>query len=143
MTLLAELLGSSVFLYGLTQVTSLIANINTADVEFHKLMDQANEYFEFRNIPTVGLHRLNAADPVARRRLVAPITSVSTLELHLSSESPVSSLCFRMQLVPLHHGASHQGARVFPLQARVLAVPRRAQAAGPPVGQHPVGLHKL
>lgn len=51
-TLIAELVGSSVFLYGLTQVTSLIANINTADVEFHKLMDQANEYFEFRNIPT-------------------------------------------------------------------------------------------
>ena len=51
-TLIAELIGSSIFLYGLTQVTSLIANINTADVEFHKLMDQANEYFEFRNIPT-------------------------------------------------------------------------------------------
>jgi hypothetical protein len=50
-TLIAELIGSSVFLYGLTQVTGLIANINTAEVEFHKLMDQANEYFEFRNIP--------------------------------------------------------------------------------------------
>ena len=50
-TLLAELCGASIFLYGLTQVTNLIANINTADVEFHKLMDQANEYFEFRQIP--------------------------------------------------------------------------------------------
>ena len=51
MTIFAQLAGSCVFLYGLTQVTSLIANINGADVEFQKLMDQANEYFEFRNIP--------------------------------------------------------------------------------------------
>jgi len=50
-TLICELMGSSVFLYGLTQVTSLIANSNSADVEFHRLMDQANEYFEFRLIP--------------------------------------------------------------------------------------------
>ena len=46
-----RLMGSSVFLYGLTQVTGLIANINSSDVEFQKLMDVANEYFEFRQIP--------------------------------------------------------------------------------------------
>ena len=50
-TVCAELAGSCVFLYGLTQVTQLIANFNVADVEFQRLMDQANEYFEFRNIP--------------------------------------------------------------------------------------------
>ena len=49
-TVCAELAGSCVFLYGLTQVTQLIANFNVADVEFQRLMDQANEYFEFRNI---------------------------------------------------------------------------------------------
>jgi len=52
LTVFAELLGACVFLYGLTQVTSLIANINHADVEFQRLMDEANEYFEFRNIPS-------------------------------------------------------------------------------------------
>ena len=51
LTVFAELMGSSVFLYGLTQVTGLIANINSSDVEFQKLMDVANEYFEFRQIP--------------------------------------------------------------------------------------------
>ena len=50
-TVCAELAGSCVFLYGLTQVTQLIANFNTADVEFQRLMDRANEYFEFRHIP--------------------------------------------------------------------------------------------
>jgi hypothetical protein len=40
-----------VFLYGLTQVTKLVADTNGGDVEFAKVLDDANRYFTQRNVP--------------------------------------------------------------------------------------------
>ena len=48
----AQLIGSCVFLYGLTQVTALVANNDSGDVAFQRVLDDANAYFEKRSIPT-------------------------------------------------------------------------------------------
>ena len=50
--IVAQLIGSCVFLYGLTQVTALVADNDSGDVEFQRLMDDANKYFEKRSVPT-------------------------------------------------------------------------------------------
>jgi CRP-like cAMP-binding protein len=49
--ILAQLVGSCVFLYGLTQVTALVADKNSGDVEFQRVLDDANHYFEKRSVP--------------------------------------------------------------------------------------------
>ena len=48
----AQLIGSCVFLYGLTQVTALVADNASGDVEFQRVLDDANAYFEKRAVPT-------------------------------------------------------------------------------------------
>ena len=50
--IVAQLIGSCVFLYGLTQVTALVADNDSGDVEFQRVLDDANTYFEKRSVPT-------------------------------------------------------------------------------------------
>lgn len=50
--IVAQLIGSCVFLYGLTQVTALVADNDSGDVEFQRVLDDANKYFEKRSVPT-------------------------------------------------------------------------------------------
>jgi hypothetical protein len=53
----------------------------------------------------VGLYKLNPVDPQLEK------CPVSTLELMWSSEKPVSSLCFQMQLAPLRYGSQSRKRR--------------------------------
>mmetsp|Transcript_30211 Transcript_30211/g.98261 ORF Transcript_30211/g.98261 Transcript_30211/m.98261 type:complete len:764 (+) Transcript_30211:1556-3847(+) len=46
------LVGAAVFGYGITQACALVANLNAGDVQFQRLMDDLNEYFDYRHIPS-------------------------------------------------------------------------------------------
>lgn len=74
LVIVAQLIGSCMFLYGLTQVTALVADTDSGDVEFAKVMDDANRYFERRSVPK-GL-REKVKEQLRHRRFFGASASV-------------------------------------------------------------------
>lgn len=44
-------IGASIFGYGITNMCTLLANLNSSDVNFRTHMDTLHEFFEYRNVP--------------------------------------------------------------------------------------------
>jgi hypothetical protein len=44
-------IGAAIFAYGITNMCTLVANLNTQDVMFRQRMDMLHEFFEYRSVP--------------------------------------------------------------------------------------------
>jgi ubiquitin C-terminal hydrolase len=74
--------------------------------------------YDFQRDTMVGLYALNAVDPLHETARFQPLNLKVRKKL-------VSSLCFQMQLVPLHHGQDQR-----PLRVSGATRPRRRRRQG-------------
>jgi len=54
----AMLAGCSTFAYGITQIVTLVSNLNASEVRYQSQMDELSEYMEARSLPEDLRHRL-------------------------------------------------------------------------------------